>query len=68
MRGMPHMYVADPGDNGELRSVMRTAVLTEGPVCFRIARWTMPRLFAQDHPFAWGKGHSLSEGSDVAIG
>jgi transketolase len=67
MRGMPHMRVADPGDNRELRSMMRVAVLTEGPVYFRITRYTLPDLFEEGYEFAWGRGVCLREGGDVTL-
>lgn len=67
MRAMPNMLVADPGDNRELRSVMRAAVLTEGPVYFRITRYTLPDLFAGTYEFEWGKACQLSEGADVTL-
>ena len=67
MRAMPHMLVADPGDNAELRSMMRAAVLTPGPVYFRISRYTLPDLCADHGEFAWGRGLRLREGHDVTL-
>jgi transketolase len=67
MRAMPNMRVADPGDNHELRSIMRAAVLADGPVYFRITRYTLPDLFAEEHVFSWGKGDQLQQGSDVTL-
>lgn len=67
MRGMPHMRVADPGDNRELRSMMRTAVLTEGPVYFRVTRYTLPDILDAGYAFAWGQGCRLQEGADVTL-
>jgi transketolase len=67
MRAMPHMKVADPGDNADLRAIMRAAVETPGPVYFRIARTTLPALFGADHRFAWGKGEIIRGGSDVTL-
>jgi transketolase len=67
MRAMPHMRVVDPGDNRELRSVMRAAVLYQGPVYFRITRLTLPDLFAPDYQFQWGRGVRLREGNDVTL-
>jgi transketolase len=67
MRSIPNMRVVDPGDNNELRSVMRKAVLTDGPVYFRITRYTLPQLFDETHEFQWGKGSRLVEGSDVTL-
>jgi len=67
MRAVPHMRVADPGDNHELRAVMRAAVLTEGPIYFRITRYQLPDLFGEGYEFAWGKGQRLQEGTDVTL-
>jgi len=67
MRATPHMRVADPGDNRELRSVMRAAVLTPGPIYFRITRYTLPDLMDEGYEFAWGRGVRLAEGSDVTL-
>lgn len=67
MRALPHMRVADPGDNHELRAVMRAAVLTEGPIYFRITRYTLLDLFDEEYEFEWGKAQRLLEGSDVTL-
>ena len=67
MRSLPNMRVVDPGDNAELRSVMRLAVETDGPVYFRVTRLTLPRLFDRDYIFQWGKGDILRPGSDVTL-
>jgi transketolase len=67
MRAMPNMRVADPGDNADLRAIMRTAMDVEGPVYFRITRYTLPNLFPDDHQFEWGKGEVLQEGDDVTL-
>lgn len=67
MRVLPNMRVADPGDNADLRAVMRTAIETDGPVYFRITRLTVPDLFGPDHRFEWGRGHCLRRGQDVTL-
>lgn len=67
MRAMPNMRVADPGDNADLRAIMRAAVETDGPVYFRVARYTFPDLFPADHRFEWGKGVVVRPGSDVSL-
>ena len=67
MRAMPNMHVADAGDNADLRAIMRAAIEVEGPVYFRITRYTLPNLFPDDHQFEWGKGNVLRQGSDVTI-
>jgi transketolase len=67
MRTLPHMRVADPGDNQDLRTLMRAAVLTPGPIYFRITRYRLRDIFDSAHSFAWGKGQRLVEGKDVTI-
>jgi transketolase len=67
MRTLPHMLVADPGDNQDLRSLMRVAVVTPGPVYFRITRYRLRDIFDSSHVFAWGKGQRLATGKDVTI-
>jgi transketolase len=67
MRALPNMRVADPGTNQDLRAVMRAAVAVQGPVYFRITRYTLPEYFGPDHAFEWGKGVCLREGRDVTL-
>ncbi len=67
MRALPNMRVADPGDNADLRAIMRTSIETEGPVYFRVTRFTVPDLFPTDHTFEWGKGVVLRPGRDVTL-
>jgi transketolase len=67
MRALPNMRVADAGDNVDLRGIMRAAVAVEGPVYFRVTRYTLPDLFSPDHKFEWGKGNQLREGGDVTL-
>jgi transketolase len=67
MRVLPNMRVADPGDNADMRAIMRAAMQVEGPVYFRVARYTFPDLFGPDHHFEWGKGELLRPGRDVTL-
>lgn len=68
MRVMPNMIVVDPGDNFELRQVMRAAVKYDGPVYFRVTRPAVPDLpFPKNYQFEWGKAVTLKDGQDVAI-
>jgi transketolase len=67
MRALPNMRLADPGDNADMRAIMRTAMMTDGPVYFRVARYTFPDLFGADHRFEWGKGEVLRSGKDVTL-
>jgi transketolase len=67
MRALPNMRVADPGDNADLRAIMHTAIETDGPVYFRVTRYTLPELFGPQHKFEWGKGVVLRKGSHVTL-
>jgi transketolase len=67
MRVLPNMHIADPGDNADMRAIMRSAMDVDGPVYFRVARYTFPDLFAADHSFEWGKGELLRPGKDVTL-
>ena len=67
IRSLPNMRLADPGDNADLRAIMHTAIETDGPVYFRVTRYTFPDLFGADHRFEWGKGEILRSGNDVTL-
>jgi len=67
MRSLPNMRLADPGDNADMIAIMRAAIETDGPVYFRVARYTFPDLFGADHRFEWGKGMVVRPGSDITL-
>jgi transketolase len=67
MRVLPNMHVADPGDNADMQAILMTAMQTEGPVYFRVARLTLDDIFPAGHEFKWGKGELLRQGSDVTL-
>ncbi len=67
MRAMPNMRIADPGDNQDMRAIIRAAMEIDGPVYFRVTRYTFPELFGEDHGFEWGKGELLRAGKDVTL-
>lgn len=67
MRALPRIKVLDPGDEHELRSMMRVMMETPGPVYFRVSKVNAPELFDANHQFEFGRGYLLREGSDVAL-
>lgn len=67
MRALPHVRVCDPGDNRELRAMMHALMTSPGPAYFRVAKVHAPELFADGHEFAFGRGHLLRAGRDVAL-
>lgn len=67
MRSIPNMKVADPGTNADLRAIMTTAMTTDGPVYYRITRYSVPELFSEQHRFTWGKGEVIRKGGDITL-
>lgn len=67
MRALPNMLVVDPGDNLELRQVMRAAMEYDGPVYFRVTRPAVPAIFDEGYRFEWGKAAQLAEGGDLTL-
>jgi transketolase len=67
MRSLPGMRVADPGDDLELRAVVRAAVETNGPVYFRVTRLSVANLPGSDGIFSWGHGRIVKGGADVSL-
>jgi transketolase len=67
MRALPHVKVLDPGDDHELRSMLRVLAATPGPVYFRVSKVNAPVMFGVEHEFVFGRGHLLREGHDVAL-
>lgn len=66
-RAMPCMRVADPGDNEELKQIMKAAMDYYGPVYYRITRMPPDAVITEGRTFEWGKGHQLVDGSDLTI-
>jgi transketolase len=50
-----------------LTAIMRAAMEIDGPVYFRVTRYTLPELFGPNHRFEWGKGVILKKGRDVSL-
>jgi transketolase len=67
MRAMPNMKIADPGSNRDLEAIMRTAMVVDGPVYYRISRYDLPEIFDKNHTFEWGKGVLIKEGTDITL-
>ena len=54
------MRVADPADNGELVRVMRAAMVTPGPVYFRVSKLAVPDVLDADEVVRVGTGSRLA--------
>ena len=67
MRAMPGMVTVSPADDVEAAQVLRWAAAYEGPGYVRLVRDATPRVFGDDHVFAFGKAEVVREGSDVTL-
>jgi transketolase len=67
MRAMPGMVSVVPADDVEAAQALRWAAAYEGPCYVRLGRDATPRLFDDDHVFAFGKAEVVREGSDVTL-
>ena len=69
LRSLPNMVVMAPKDENELRQMLATAVLHNGPIAIRYPRGTAigVNLKKQIVPLPIGKGEILTEGDDVLI-
>jgi transketolase len=67
MRAMPGMVTVVPADDVEAAGALRWAAGFEGPCYVRLGRDATPRLFGEDHVFAFGKAEIVREGGDVTL-
>ncbi|MHB8959807.1 MAG: transketolase family protein [Candidatus Limnocylindrales bacterium] len=67
MRAMPGMVTVVPADDVEAAQVLRWAAAYEGPCYVRLGRDATPRVFGDDHAFAFGRAKVVREGTDVAL-
>jgi transketolase len=67
MRAMPGMVTLVPADDTEAAEVLRWAAAYEGPCYVRLGRDATPRIFGDDHRFAFGRAEVVREGSDVTL-
>jgi transketolase len=66
---IPNLRVVEPGDNNEMRQVLRAAVETDGPFYIRIVRCSVAdNELGADYQFRLGKGVTvLDDGCDVGL-
>lgn len=68
VRSIPNMTVISPADAIETRAAVKAAIEYEGPVYLRLGRLAVPVLYDENtYKFEWGKGVTLSEGTDVTL-
>lgn len=68
MRTIPGMAIVNPADATEARAAVEWAINYYGPVYMRFGRLAVPVLFDRaDYKFEFGRGITLTDGSDVTI-
>jgi 1-deoxy-D-xylulose-5-phosphate synthase len=69
LRHIPNLVVMAPKDGSELRSMLKTAVLHEGPIAIRYPRGSVAdsEIQGELEPVPVGKAEILREGNDVLI-
>ncbi|RNC69161.1 MAG: transketolase family protein [Desulfuromonadales bacterium] len=67
MRAVPNMTVIVPADGPETAKAIRAAAAYNGPVYVRLGRNKVPTVFADDAPFAIGKGSQIVDGTDLTF-
>jgi transketolase len=67
MRAMPGMVTVSPCDDTEAAEVLRWAAAYEGPCYVRLGRDATPRIFGEDHAFAFGRAEVVRDGGDVTL-
>jgi transketolase len=67
LRAMPGMTVLSPGDDEELRQVVRWSLDYPAPVYLRLTRGTSPLMFDRSYAFEFPGAVVVHDGDDVAI-
>jgi 1-deoxy-D-xylulose-5-phosphate synthase len=69
LRSLPNMVIMAPADENDLRSMLATALLHDGPIAFRYPRGsaTGVPLHEPVEPLPLGQGQVLKEGDDILI-
>lgn len=69
LRSLPNMVVMAPMDENELRRMLATALIHDGPIAFRYPRGTATGMALDETitPLSIGKGEVLKEGGDLLI-
>jgi len=67
MRALPNMTIVEPGDERDVRRLLREVVEMKGPVYFRVASVTGPDLFDDSYRPSLGRAEVLRTGADVTL-
>lgn len=65
---LPHFVVCVPADEASMHAAVHAAYAHDGPVYLRLGRPKAPRIYPSvPGDFAFGKAHTVREGSDVTV-
>lgn len=67
LRAMPGMTIVSPGDDEELRQIVRWSLDYPAPLYIRLTRGTTLRMFDESYEFAFPDAVVVRDGADVAI-
>ena len=67
MRVLPNMTVVVPADANSVPTLLRQAVLHEGPVYFRMGRNPVPLIYPPSPKLTLGKAELLRPGEDITL-
>lgn len=67
MRALTDMTIVVPADPRQTRDVVRWAATANRPIFMRIARYKIPSVTDDSHPFEIGKAIQLRDGADVTL-
>lgn len=69
LRHIPNMVIMAPKDGEELRKMLKTAILYDGPVAIRYPRGTVPEILKDTEPrkIPIGEAEILRDGNDILI-
>jgi 1-deoxy-D-xylulose-5-phosphate synthase len=69
LRSLPNMVIMAPADENDLRSMLATALLHDGPIAFRYPRGSATGVPLREpvEPLPLGQGEVLKEGDDILI-
>jgi transketolase len=67
MRVLPNMTVIVPADANSVPTLLRQAILHQGPVYFRMGRNPVPLIYGPSPQLTVGKAHLLRSGQDITL-
>jgi transketolase len=67
MRALPNMTIVEPGDERDVRLLLKEIIEFQGPVYFRVAGVSAPDIFDGSYHPSLGRAEVLRTGTDVTL-